>query len=197
MPPPNNPAVVRVAMLFSRDTRTFVNTFHCTKPSAWTVAQMATLANQFVTWWSTQYRNLSWIGISLTQVQVRLYDPSNPLAYDLTLGTPAPGVINTAPDPASATLSVSWRSGLAGRKYRGRFYTVGMVEAQSQDNDTVSSAYVITAGNIAAALLSDLLAAGIQLVIFHRVDNTLTPVISSIIENLVDSQRRRLAGRGR
>jgi hypothetical protein len=195
--PPNNPAVVLVRMLFSRDTRTFVNTFHVTRSTAWTTTNMGTLANMFVTWWSTQYRNLAWTGVALYQVQVRLYDPTNPLAFDLTLGTPAGGTVGSAPDPASATLSTSWRTGLAGRKYRGRFYTVGMVEAQSQDNDTVTSGYVTSAGTVATALLSDLAAAALSLVIFHRVDNTFTPVISTIVENLVDSQRRRLAGRGR
>jgi len=198
LPAPNNPAVVRVAMLFSRDTRTFVNTFHVTRASgAWTVPSMATLAQLFLDWWNNNYKAIAWTGLSLVQVQVRLYDPANPLAYDLTPGTPVPGTVGSAPDPASATLSVSWRTGLAGRKYRGRFYSVGMVEAQSQDNDTVTSGYVISAGSIATALINNLATVSQALVIFHRLTNTFTPVLSTIVENLVDAQRRRLAGRGR
>jgi len=195
--PPDNPAVVLVRLLFSRDTRQFINTFHVARVSAWTVPAMNTLAGLFSDWWNNNYRALAWTGVALTQVQVRLYDPDNPLAVDLTLGTPIPGTVGSAPDPASATLSVGWRTGLAGRKFRGRFYTVGMVEAQSADNDTVISSYVTTAGTAASALIANLVAASFSLVIFHRVDNTFTAVLSTIVENLVDSQRRRLAGQGR
>lgn len=197
MPAPNDPAVVRVAMLFARDTRTFVNTFHVTKVGTWLITDMSNLAQLFLDWWNNNYKALAWTGVTLTQIQVRLYDPSNPLAYDLTPVTPVPGTVGSAPDPASATLSVSWRTGLAGRKYRGRFYTVGMVEAQSQDNDTVTSGYVTQAGTAAATLISNLAAVSRALVVFHRLTNTHTTILSTIVENLVDAQRRRLAGRGR
>lgn len=184
-------------MLFSRDTRTYVNTFHVQRTAAWTVPAMQTVATLFSDWWTNNYRQLAWLGVSLYQVQVRLYNPANPLAYDLTLAAPQPGLVAGPPAPGSATLSASWRTGLAGRKYRGRFYTVGMTDAQDNDNDTVASSYVLGIGNAAVALLNQLAAQTIGLVIFHRVDDTVTLVITTIIENLVDAQRRRLAGRGR
>lgn len=197
MPPPNNPSVCRVAMVFSRDTRQFVNTFHIQRSAVWTNAAMMAAAQIFSDWWNTSYKNISWLGVSLTQVQVRLYDPTNPLAYDLTLTTPIPGSINTPPATANATLAASWRTGLAGRKHRGRFYTVGLTEANAADNDTVTSPYVLALGNAAVALLNALAAQTIGAVIFHRNTNTTTLIITTIIESLIDSQRRRLAGRGR
>lgn len=197
MPTPNAPAICRVSMLFSRDTRTFVNTFHVYRSTAWSISAMTALATIFSDWWTNNYRQFVWTGVALTQIQVRNYNPALPLAYDYTPAAPVPGLVNTPPDPASATLSTSWRTGLAGRKFRGRFYTVGMVEAHSQDNDTVTSAYVIAAGAAASALIANVVAGGLSLMIFHRIDNTFTQVVSTIVENLVDSQRKRLAGRGR
>lgn len=197
LPPPNAPLICRVSMVFSRDTRQFQNTFHIYRSAGWSIATMTSAAAIFAAWWTNNYKSFVWSGVSLVQIQVRNYNPALPLAYDYTPAAPEAGLVNTPPDPASATLSTSWRTGLAGRKYRGRFYTVGMVEAHSQDNDTVTSAYVIAAGAAASALLANVVAGGLSLMIFHRIDNTFTQVVSTIVENLVDSQRRRLAGRGR
>lgn len=197
LPPPNAPLICRVNMVFSRDTRTFNNTFHVYRAAGWSLATMTTLATAFESWWNANYKTFVWTGIALTQIQVRNYNPVLPLAYDYTPSTPISGLATGSPDPASATLATSWRTGLAGRKYRGRFYTVGMLEGHSQDNDTVTGAYVVAAGTAASTLIANLVAAGFSLMIFHRIDNTFTQVVSTVVENLVDSQRRRLAGRGR
>jgi hypothetical protein len=194
---PNNPAVVRVAMVFSRDTRQFVNTFHVTRTLSWTIPSMATLATLFETWWSTFYKLYASNTVALTQIQVRLYDPSNPLAYDLNETTPIAGTAAGTVDPGDVTLSTSWRTGLAGRKYRGRFYTVGMTGSQHDTLDKATSGYVTGIGTAAANLISVLSAASEALTIFHRLTNTHTPVQATIVENLLDAQRRRLPGRGR
>ena len=195
--PPNNPLVCRVAMIFARDTRQFVNTFHITRAIGWNVAQMTNAGQAFVDWWNTNYKLYASSAVSLTSVQVRLYDPSNPLAVDLNLSVPVAGTASGTVDSGQETLSASWRTGLAGRKYRGRFYTVGMTQTQHDTLDKVLSAYVTGIGTSAATLITNLAAQAVALCVFHRVSNTYTPIVSTIVENLIDAQRRRLPGRGR
>jgi len=195
--PPNNPLICRVAMIFSRDTRQLVNTFHVVDATGWNLAKMGNLATLFSNWWNTYYKIYAFSGVALTNIFVRLYDPSNPLAYDLNLTTPVPGTAAGPADPADVTLSSSWRTGLAGRKYRGRFYTVGMVNSQHDVLDKVTSPYLTGISTAAANLITLLAAASQALAVWHRISNTYTTINSTIGENLIDAQRRRLPGRGR
>jgi len=196
VPAPNNPRVAKVAMLFQRDTRTFVNTFHVAKASALTASDLINIAGIFTSWWNTQYRGYSVPQVALKQVQVRKLDPSDPLAYDSDVLPPSPGTASGNPDVASATQTASFRTGLAGRKFRGRFYAVGLGETYTANDDSVTSPETTALSNAALAIIANVAAATFQLVVFHKIDNTFTPILTAIVENLVDSQRRRLANRG-
>lgn len=196
MPAPNNPRVARVAMLFQRDTRTLVNTFHVAKASALTAADLVNIAGIFASWWNTAYRPYSTNLIALKQIQVRKYDPSDPLAYDLDISPPVAGSATGNPDTAATTQTASWRTGFAGRKFRGRFYAVGLGENVTGNDDSVASTATAALSNAALSLISSVTAATFQLVVFHKLDNTFTQILTAIVENLIDSQRRRLANRG-
>lgn len=204
-PVPNNPLVVRAAMIYQRDVRTLVNVLHFAKAATWTLAEMTTLANALKTWWDTYYKLAIPPQISLTQVQVRLYDPSNPLAQDLAVSPAIIGTRGTVSEAANATSTISLRTGRAGRAYRGRIYIPGLSEADVQQNDQLASALT----SILATAAFQLLTAGVPSlsafpVIFHRplpvgkpLDNLFQAVTGFVIENIVDSQRKRLPGRGR
>lgn len=199
MAAPNNPLVAKVAMVFARDTRTFINTFHCTKfpAAAWTQPELVQLAIVFRDWWDDFYRLYASDAVSLGQVQTRVLDPNNPLGYDLPVTPAIAGTNALAEAPGSATQTLSWRTGLAGRKYRGRIYAVGLSDNAIADDDRVASPYVSVLSQAAVELLTALATATFRMVVFHRGDNTYTTVISYIIENILDSQRRRLPARGR
>lgn len=194
--PPDNPLVARVAMLFRRDSRTFVNVFHVLSPIPWDISAMTALAALFADWWNDDYRVYSASQVSLTQIQVRKLDPDNPLAYDLNVSPPNPGLGGTTPDTGATTQTMSWRTGLAGRKFRGRNYAVGLMEIDVANDDSVVSPRTASLAAAAGSLLSRLIISGVQLAIFHKVDNTATAVLTTVVENLVDSQRKRLANRG-
>lgn len=201
--PPDNPLVCKVSMIFKRDTRNFVNTFHVDKPAEWDLTEMAVLAQDFVDWWNTSYKQPVVDDVSLIQVQVRKYDPVAPLAYDLNVSPPSPGAGTGEPLPGNVTSTVSWRTGLAGRRFRGRIYVPGYSEPSVDVNDLLSSVAVNLLSSAAAALINSALTSG-KLTIFHPpkdpptpYDNTTTDVLTAVVENIVDSQRRRLPGRGR
>jgi len=202
-PPPDNPNVCRVNMVFQRDTREFMNTFHIENGTEWNLVDMATLAEDFVAWWTNHYRLAMPTAVELVQVQVRKYKPEAPLAYDREVSPPIAGGRANPPAPGNATLTMSFRTGLAGRRFRGRVYVPSLEDGTISDNDTVLSTIVNLISSAGAELLFSALTNG-ALGVFHApkevptpFDNTITQVLSGVVEDLVDSQRRRLPGRGR
>jgi hypothetical protein len=194
---PNNPLVVKVAMVYRADTRHFVNTFHVADVAGWDLAKMTLLAEQFVDWWRDTFNQASSNQINLEQVQVRLLNPANPLAVDYTTGLPITGGRSSVHEPYNVTVTISWRTGLAGRKYRGRIYVPGLTEDTTNTDDTIASFEVATLAASASDLMLRMATLSADLVIFHKIDNTYTAVTTYVIDNVLDSQRRRLPGRGR
>jgi hypothetical protein len=196
---PDNPLVAKVAMVFKRDTRTFINTFHTTKFPAtpWSAGELVQLAIVFRDWWDDFYKLYASDAVTLEQVQTRVLDPDNPLGYDLPVSPGIAGTNQLAEAPGSATQTISWRTGLAGRKYRGRIYAVGLSDIAIADDDRVTSPYSSVLSQAAVELLTAVATAAFRLVVFHRADNTYTTIVSYIIESILDSQRRRLPARGR
>lgn len=201
--PPDNPEVCKVSLIMTQDTRTFVNTFHVDKVTEWTLPEMITLAGEVRDWYVNFYRAAVPSQVSLLQVQVRKYDPIAPLAYDLNVSPPSPGIRGGSPTPRNASVTTSWRTGLAGRRFRGRIYLPGVNEPDAGDDDRISSALVNLLVSAAAELILGALTQGV-LTVFHPpkdpptpYDNTSTDVLTAVVENIIDSQRRRLPGRGR
>lgn len=201
--PPDNPEVCKVSLIMTQDTRTFVNTFHVDKVTEWSLPEMITLAGEVRDWWVNFYRAACPIDVSLLQVQVRKYDPLAPLAFDLNVSPPSPGLRGGGPTPRNASVTTSWRTGLAGRRFRGRIYLPGVQEGDAGPDDRISSVLVNLMVAAAAELIVGALTQGV-LTVFHMpkdpptpYDNTGTDVLTAVVENIIDSQRRRLPGRGR
>ncbi len=194
----DNPAVARIALVGAKDVREMINTFHMTRVDGAELglADLPNMANTLKAWYDASYKPQIQ-GLNYTNlITVRKQSHADPLAYDLgytnDFGT------NTGTElPANDTIAVSWRTGKAGRAQRGRFYAMGVPEEDVGGGDTITSAAQIAFAVLAQDLLTRLAAAGLKLVIFHRLLGTYTPIISVIVDSLLDSQRRRLPGRGR
>jgi len=197
MAPPFNVDVVRVTIFGTRDTRQMLNTFHVSNPGGWTLASMATLASDVQAWINGSYKTLVSTPVTWYLISVRLYNPANPLAYDLSISPPIAATQAGPAESANVTATLSLRTGLAGRRYRGRLYVAAISENHVAQNDLLTSAYVVLAGTVTQALLTAMNVGTRALTIFHKLSNTYTNVNGYAIENIVDSQRRRLPGRGR
>lgn len=202
-PPPDNPLVAKASLVFVRDTRTYINTLHFLSVAPWDLNQMQGLAADLLTWYSAHYRNCISIACALTQIQIRKLDPDDPLAYDTPVNPPIAGTLAGQASPGNASLTMSFRTGLAGRRFRGRIYNPSLSDALTGDDDRVASTLVNTMAVAAIDLISGAIS-GALLGIFHAPketptpwDNTIHEVVSAVVENVVDSQRRRLPGRGR
>lgn len=118
----------------------------------------------------------------------------------------APGSVGqlTSPSmPSGTTVAVSWRTGLSGRSFRGRTFHVGLVEGQVVGNEIDGTTHSTLIGAY-VQLVTDLATESKPLVVASRFANNAprvvgvaTIVTSCLIDVFIDSQRRRLAGRGR
>lgn len=196
MPVANNPTTARVALRVQRDVRDFINTFHFKRldNAVLTAADLIVIANMVAAWWLNNYRVQMPTSIVGQDVTVTKQDPSDPLQYTAYLASA--GTNGSAILPADATAAISWRTGLAGRKHRGRFYAFSLYPNGVNGNDTMIGALIAAFTAVGQALLNQAATAGLKAVIFHSVDNTVTDVTSIIVDQLVDSMRTRLAGRG-
>lgn len=202
-PLPNNPNVAKAIMTFASDTRVFQNILHFSATSAWTSLQLAQLATDLISWWNLAYKARMSNEVALTLVQTRKLDPDDPLGVDQPVIPPSPGTAANTSTPSNATVTMSWRTGLAGRRYRGRNYVPGLCEVDVTVDDRINSTLIASLQAAATSLIASTLSHG-ALTIFHApnetpnpLDNTFTNVTTAVIENIIDSQRRRLPGRGR
>lgn len=99
--------------------------------------------------------------------------------------------------PGNVALCVSLRTALSGRTTRGRKYFAGLDETKVTGNllDPTTAADILDGVN---ALISSMVDGGHPLAIFSRTALTLTTIsTATLVDLVVDSQRRRLTGRGR
>jgi hypothetical protein len=120
-------------------------------------------------------------------------------------GLPAPGSLGDPALPNNVTVAASLRSNLTGRSARGRWYWQGLTEPQVTGN--AIAAGVLTSIDAALTnLQSSIDGAGFAWVIVSFFTNNaprvggpvyFTVVDIVFVDDVVDSQRRRLPGRGR
>lgn len=197
MPAPNNPATARVALAVIRDVRKFINTFHVARSdnAELSDSDLVAINNVFADWWLNSYRHACTNVIVGESVVSTKQDPTDPIQETAFLAAPG-DYAGANPTPGDVTAAVSWRTGLAGRKYRGRFYDFEVPDNAFNNSDIISGAYILLLSSIANYLLAHLATAALKLVIFHREDNTYTAVTGDVVDQLLDGMRTRLQGRG-
>ncbi len=121
-----------------------------------------------------------------------------------TLAVAAGGVIAGAGYPGGVTIAIKFATGLAGRSNRGRMYWPGIAESQATGNDlnsAVATAFVADVSDLFAGVNTDVTAEHVVVSYCHNnawrttaESNLVTSYL--LVNNDLDSQRRRLAGRG-
>jgi hypothetical protein len=197
MAPPNNPATARIAVVGHRDQREWVNTFHVAKPSgSLNIGDLNTIAGLMEAF-VNNYRAVWPVAVVADLILVRKQDPSDPIGVDHPLSPPLAGQRTGNLAPANVSITLSERSNFYGRKYRGRFYAPGLSEADLTTDDRANSALVSLLSSVIAQYIATWTSSTFIPIIFHKFDNTYTQVTAGVIEAIIDSQRRRLPGRGR
>lgn len=199
MAPPNNPTVARVTYQMHRGTRVVENTFHLYRSAGWTITNLIAALDAAYTLWDTYAKPAISNSIALYNIHGVVYDPlGSPWVADRPVTPEDVGGVASAGSPGNVSVTVSERADLAGRAYRGRLYWPAIALNQINTDDTITTTMMTALAQFALNMLVTFGSpTGLgTLVIFHRDDNLFSTVLSMVIEKILDSQRRRLPGRG-
>lgn len=197
--------IVKIDLVQELDGQTVVNTVYALHEDVWTVPAATLLALDMIDWWDTNIAPFLTTAIELNLV--RITDLSDPDGFIIeeNSGLPINGDVATEPHPNSIAIVVSFRSGLRGRRNRGRNFLTGFPSSAVATNDvdgTVAAGLVTSYEILSTMLTSDHDAAHV-IYSCRDIDSpedvglgVPVPVTTYIVNPIVGTQRRRLPGRG-
>lgn len=193
-----------VEIVTASPNATMVNTLYVKGTNPWNLVTLEGLAVLVWDWWATDIAPMVSDAVDLVKVRARDMAAQNSWVFEYTDTTPVDGNVSAGILPGNATMTVKFGTGLSGRAKRGRNYVIGLTEDQVAGDDVAPatvSAYVAAYENLQTLLVAE----GFAHVVASRANCTdpETPcqgetytVINYSSDGVVDSQRRRLAGRG-
>jgi len=176
-----------------------------------TASDLSDLGNLLLDWWVARIKPITSQANQLREVVVT--DMTTESSAQVTVPAPG-GTQGDATDeimPGNVTVCVSFRTALRGRSFRGRNYFIGLTVGQVSGSQVIST-QVDAITTAYGSLGADITGSGWTWVIASRYDGVdpttgkpipraegiVTPVQSVVVvDPIVDSQRRRLPGRGR
>lgn len=208
MPPVLNAAVVRLVPRFRLDNQLVLNVLHFVRSgevlTQWDQPALADLAAGYFNWWDDFGRTIMSSNLVLVGISAQVLSGPGALQLDTNLLTPSPGAVPTEPAPNSVAMCATISTGRAGRGFRGRMYLSGIPNDRIVVNNLIPT-YVEEVNTALAQLVAplgplgdnDLVVYSTQLAGSPRAGGVATRATSvSLRDNVVDSQRRRLPGRG-
>lgn len=178
---------------------------HYTKASPWTFEHLEELVDVARATWITNMVTRMPGTLSLITVRgIDISSETGPVA-ETTQDLPATGSAPNPSLPNNVAITITKRTALRGRSYRGRIYHPGLMENQVAGNlvDPASLTGIVGAWEEFLALSLPLQADEALMVVVSlrnagqpRTEGVATLVTNLTSDGTVDSQRRRLPGRG-
>lgn len=196
------PNVVKLEAIFNFNDQICENVHHYQKDVAWDVSTMQNLASEYIQAWNTLMKPNMTNEVELVNMRVTDLTTQFSNGIEYQTGLPLAGSSVAPASPNNVTISVTWLTALRGRSFRGRTYHIGIKESDVGQNEITTT----FAGYMAAfygALFTSVPSTGEDMVVVSyregnawRTEGLATPIIGLSIDRTVDSQRRRLPGRG-
>ena len=193
------PGGIRV-VLQTRDDQgsVLMNTMHVRVPDPPTSHEQCVAAAGVVKeWWDSQYRHLC--NNQITGYQVIATATDAVPAFQHAIGLDTAGDRTGPAVTTSVTLAVKAQTGIAGRRHRGRVYLLPatMLDLEPLDPDLFIDSYRVAAEGVWNNLIGNFNTATLLMGVGSYADAKIYPIASFIaVDRNVDSQRRRLRGRG-
>jgi len=178
------------------------NVINFRKSGGWTLGDLSDLAAAVEDSWETNISPI--VAETITLRETVATDISSEHGGQVTDVGGISGGQGNPVLPNNVTFVVSFRTASRGRSYRGRLYHVGITEnfvTLDSLGDSNAAAFQADYENFFADIVTAV--AGAEHVIVSRCQSgvwltvaEVTPVTSYFVDSTIDSQRRRLAGRG-
>lgn len=193
----------RCELRYTQNGQQVANIFHVEKEGPLTVLDLQDIGTALVEWWG-EHLDLVSTAVTLREIDIRDLTTASGIGILWNDGLPLIGGVASPPLPNNVTLAIKWGTGLSGRSFRGRTYHVGLCESQVTQSELESAviAPLLASYN---ALPTMITGSGYTLVVVSRYANNAprpagvtTPILNAAYaDTVIDSQRRRLPGRGR
>jgi hypothetical protein len=194
------PNCVEVVMTADQGGVPVVNVFNVKIPAAATPTILQNINTAFHTWWTTYVKpglSDTYVLTSITSTDISVFGGIQETELITSGGA---GAVTTAPTAANAALVLSWRTASIGRNFRGRTYIGGWPASALLNEHLVTTGTVSGMAAGGAALISAISGLGFKLVVLSRWLNKVlrvvalaTEIVSVVVDNKIDSQRKRTA----
>jgi len=195
--------VLQVEMRYLWAAQQVENVLYVRGGSTWNTTQMSDTADMFYDWWLGNLQALQSDEVFLSEIYITDLTTASSPTFTRP-GSPGDNGARMSPSlPNNVSLAVYFRTAGRGRSSRGRNYVVGLTEDQvvnSEVLDTEAGAYITAYDVLLTAAFPN---TGSWVVLSRYLDNA--PRVSALAQTIlstgvadltVDSQRRRLPGRG-
>lgn len=194
---------VRASLLYLCDGQILANTLHFVITPPVTVGAMNNLATALHTWYTASLKPQITAAVALTGINIIDLTSQNAPGVFLPITPIELGTAGGAPLPANVSWVSTLRTGNRGRAYRGRWYHPTVAASFAAGVSGISAAAVAAIQAALGQLLTPANVANFTWAVASRFLNKLprstgiTTAITSVAGDLtLDSQRRRLPGRG-
>lgn len=191
-----------VELFYTQDDQQLENTLYFENENPWSLAGLEQLCIDVRTWWDDNMSPITTNQVTLRGVKATSLESDTAPAFELPASLV--GGLSQPAEPNSVTLAIKFLTGGRGRSSRGRNYIVGLhVDAVSNNEvNPVHAAQYIDAYNLLRE--PTVITNGAVHVVVSRFEDgaprspgIAQPVTGvSFTDFIVDSQRRRLPGRG-
>lgn len=198
------PNTVQAELRFLSAGQRFENILYFQPIEELNVPQMLLLATSLAAWWSQTIASVINANVRLNEVYITDLTTASSPTLTYVPPTPLTGLNNSPVLPFNVAPSVSFRTLGRGRSSRGRNYITGLCEDEVQENsviqgvaDTLVEGYnnLLDPANIAQSFEWGVVSRFTGKA--PRAQGLFQPIVSAVMTDLfVDSQRRRLPGRG-
>lgn len=181
------------------------NTLYFTGSAGVTPALASSLAAQLAAWWNTNFKTPSPTIMNLSEVYITDLTTQTSFTVSYTTGLPSAGLSAVDPLPFNCAHCVSFRTAQRGRSGRGRNYVMGLTDSEANASVIQTTRLNLDVAAYQALIGAGTFVAGLQFCVVSRYTNgaprtvglaiPITSVLS--VDTIIDSQRRRLPGRGK
>jgi hypothetical protein len=196
--------VVQVTVVYDQFGQKMMNVYNVLSGAGHVEADLDRIKAKILTWLTNNLKGEQHNTSSTSLILAKSLDSEGDIAKEYVVTPALTGTQGNTALPGGTTVCVKWSTGLAGRSYRGRTFHIGLSSVHINGNQLGTSAqtFITAAYN---ALLPILAGGGTvdKLVVVSychlstwRTSAVVTPITGASVDINLDSQRRRLTGRG-
>lgn len=198
------PLTTRCELVYSYKGQLAMNVLHYKSLAEPDADDLNAFAAEMVSQWNSHMKALTHEDASLVAVRATSLDSEFAPGIEYTTGLPLEGSLGGTGLPSNVTVAVRFLTDLRGRSYRGRAFQIGMGSTQITDGNNEITPTYQTALRLAWIALQSIESDPVfaQCVVSRvsggvvRPVGVATDVTGVAIDLVLDSQRRRLHGRG-